>query len=286
MICRSRNLIAAAILTAAIPLPRHALAQATSEVRIVRAGPATIRAVVRGTGDLIVLIPSRGRGIEDFDDLSNHLVAAGYQVLLPEPRGIGGSSGPLDRITYHDLSADIATTIREIARGPAIVLGHGFGSRVARTLAADHPSLVRQLILLAVAGPVPRSREIVEATDRVFNAAVPRAEHLDAVASAFFAPGNDARLWAEGWHFDVAQAQRASDARTPLAEWWSGGTAPMLILQGLEDVTTAPENSRRLAREFPDRVTLVEISGAGHAMLPEQPQRIADAILAYLRRNP
>jgi len=30
-----------------------------------------------------------------------------------------------------------------------------------------------------------------------------------------------------------------------------------------------PENARRLATEFPERVTVVEISHAGHALLPE-----------------
>lgn len=35
---------------------------------------------------------------------------------------------------------------------------------------------------------------------------------------------------------------------------------------------------------FPDRVTLVEIADAGHALLPEQPDAIARAVLAWLRR--
>ncbi len=45
-----------------------------------------------------------------------------------------------------------------------------------------------------------------------------------------------------------------------------------------------PENAKRLAAEFPKRVTLVEIPNAGHALLPEQPEQVAKAILAYLQR--
>ena len=45
-----------------------------------------------------------------------------------------------------------------------------------------------------------------------------------------------------------------------------------------------PENGKRLAAEFPDRVKLVEISKAAHALLPEQPEQVANAVLAYLRR--
>ena len=253
-------------------------------IRLVKAGAATIYVRARGRGTPIVLIPSRGRGSEDFGDLSTKLVRAGYQVVLPQPRGIGGSTGPLEDITYHDLAADIAATIRELGVSPAAVVGHAFGSRLARTLAADHPALVRCLILIAVPGPVQRSRKVAEATDRVFDTTVKAENRLKAIQETFFAKGNDARVWRHGWHYNVARAQRAADARMQLAEWWAGGSAPMLLLQGADDVITVPENAKRLAAEFPDRVILVEIPKAGHAMLPEQPERIASAILSYLAR--
>ena len=43
---------------------------------IVRAGPATLQVIFRGKGEPIVFIPSRGRGIEDFDILSDQLAQA------------------------------------------------------------------------------------------------------------------------------------------------------------------------------------------------------------------
>jgi pimeloyl-ACP methyl ester carboxylesterase len=227
---------------------------------------------------------SQGRGAEDFNALSNRLVNAGYQAILPQPRGIGGSTGPLEGISYHDFAADVAATVRELVGGPATVLGHAFGSRVARTLASDHPNLVKRLILLAAGGMVPRSPEIEQATNRVWDPALPKEDRLEAIRLAFFARGNDARVWQEGWYITVANAQRACDARTPLRDWWAGGSAPILVLQGAEDVVAVPENARRMAAEFPARVTVVEISRAGHAMLPEQPEQIASAILAYLAR--
>jgi pimeloyl-ACP methyl ester carboxylesterase len=94
----------------------------------------------------------------------------------------------------------------------------------------------------------------------------------------------EARAWAQGWYFRAARAKRAADARTPLNEWWAGGSAAILVLQGAEDVIAVPENAKRLAAAFPDRGTLVEIPKAGHALLPEQPELIATAILAYLGR--
>src|SRR5207244_1959465 len=143
------------------------LAQPASQQRqAVKAGPATLQITTKGRGEPIVFIPSRGRGVEGFEDLSARLVRAGYKAIMPEPRGIGGSAGPLDGITYHDLASDLAAVIRMVAREPVTVIAHAFGTRVARTLASDHPDCVKQLILLAAAGAVPRSAAVEATTTR------------------------------------------------------------------------------------------------------------------------
>jgi pimeloyl-ACP methyl ester carboxylesterase len=263
--------------------PDGAVAQsAPIRHEIIQTGPAIIQVAIRGAGESIVFIPSRGRGVEDFDALSNRLVQAGYKTILPEPRGIGGSTGPLKDITYHDLASDVAAVIESLVGHPATVIGHDFGNRIARTLASDYPRLVKQLILLSAGGMVPRSGRVEKLTTRFWETSLSREDRLAAIQDAFFAAGNDPRAWEEGWYFEVARAQRASDARTPLKEWWAGGSAPMLVVQGTEDVVALPENAKRLAAEFPDRVTVVEIPHAAHALLPEQPEQVEKVILAYL----
>jgi pimeloyl-ACP methyl ester carboxylesterase len=266
-------------------VPEAAAQPELARREIVRAGPATLQVTIRGKGEPIVFISSRGRGVQDFDALSNRLAQAGYQVILPEPRGIGGSTGPLKEITYHDLASDVAATIESLVGRPATVIGHDFGNRIARTLASDYPRLVKQLILLSAGGMVPRSPEMEKLTTHFWESALSREDRLTAIRQIFFAAGNDVpRTWEDGWYFEVARAQRASDARTSLKEWWAGGSAPMLVVQGTEDVVALPENAKRLATEFPERVTLVEIPHAGHALLPEQPEQVEKAILTYLQR--
>ena len=66
---------------------------------------ATIAVTIRGRGQPVVRIPSRGRGSEDVDDLSQRLVDASFQDTSPQPRGIVGSTDPMGSITYHDLAA-------------------------------------------------------------------------------------------------------------------------------------------------------------------------------------
>ncbi len=113
----------------------HVLVQVSPDVRI--------DVIEEGAGRPLVLLPSRGRGAEDFDDAARRLAAAGYRVLRPQPRGIGRSTGPMKDITLHDLGNDAAAVIRDQAKQPVVIVGHAFGNWVARTTSVDHPELVR-----------------------------------------------------------------------------------------------------------------------------------------------
>jgi pimeloyl-ACP methyl ester carboxylesterase len=60
----------------------------------------------------------------------------------------------------------------------------------------------------------------------------------------------------------------------------------MLVIQGLQDKIAPPGNGRDLKATYPDRVTLIEIDGAGHAVLVEHPERLADETVRFLRERP
>jgi len=60
----------------------------------------------------------------------------------------------------------------------------------------------------------------------------------------------------------------------------------MLIVQGVDDKTAPPANGRRMKEEFGDRITLVNLQAAGHAMGLEKPEETADAILTFLGKHP
>jgi len=251
------------------------------QVQTIDAGVSSIQVSVRGAGQTIVMIPSLGRGASDFEEVANALVVAGYRVILPEPRGIGQSIGPLDDTTLHDWAGDVAAVIRNIGE-PTVVVGHALGNRIARTLSSDHPELVDRVILLAAGGSVPIEPEIRAALLACFDETLSREEHLAAVKLAFFADGNDPEVWEDGWYSTVATAQIAANRLTPVEEWWSGGIAPIMVIQAQEDRIAVRENGEFLKQEFPDRVTLVNLSNAGHAMLPEQPESIAATIVNWL----
>jgi len=252
---------------------------------IVERADVRIEVLAQGMGPPIVMIPSLGRPAEDFDDLSRRLAAAGYRALRPQPRGIGRSRGPTKDITLHDFSRDMAAVIASNGGGPAVMCGHAFGNFVARTTAADFPHLVKAVVLLAAAHLWPVPPAVRESINKTHHLSLPEEERIRCLKHAFFAPGNDPRVWLDGWDEEVMLMERAATEATPKPEWWHAGRAPVLDVQPANDVMTPPESRNRYRDELgAHRVTMTVIPNAGHALLPEQPEAVALAVLAYLKQ--
>ena len=252
---------------------------------IIRYGEVRIEVLAQGEGPSVVLLPSLGRGAEDFDRIAEGLADAGYRVLRPQPRGIGASVGPLNGIDLHDYAADIATVITRAGSGPAFVVGHAFGNRVARMLATDRPELVAAVALVAAnIGKAPSPPDVRAAIRNSANPSLPDAERLAALRFAFFAPGNDPRGWLTGWHPEVLAAQRVAGDRTSREEDFAGGRAPILYLQPGHDPLAHVEDAEAYKAQFGDRVTIVVIAQASHAVIAEQPDAVSDALIEYARK--
>lgn len=238
-----------------------------------------------GTGPRIVMMPSLGRGAADFFDIAQRLATAGYRVLCPEPRGLGGSSGPLTGITLHHYARDIAAVIEHDGGEPTVVAGHAFGNFVARAMGADYPRLVRAVVLLAATHTWPLAQDLRDSINRCHQMDLPEDVRLKHLQHVFFAPGNDARVWLDGWDEAVMHAERAATEATPKPEWWTAGTAPVLDVLSLQDPLSPPESVNCYRDQWgADRVTIARIDNAAHALLPEQPAAVADAIIEYMRR--
>jgi len=93
-------------------------------------------------------------------------------------------------------------------------------------------------------------------------------------------------VWLGGWNETVMHAERAATDATPKPEWWHAGTAPVLDLIPENDIMTPPHERNRYVDEMGShRVTTVLIPDAGHALLPEQPEATAHAIINYLKAH-
>jgi pimeloyl-ACP methyl ester carboxylesterase len=258
------------------------------EIRIIDAGPARLRLRLRvhGAGPLLVLLPGLGRPAEDLDAFAERFVAAGYRVVQPDPRGCGGSTGPMEGLTLHDLARDIASVIESAGGGRAVIVGHAFGNRIARTVATDRPDLVDAVVLLGCSGLVQPSPEIAEAIRLAQAVDTPRDIRERAVRAAWFGPGRDIAVWMDGWSQPVMKSYLAAAAATDTAIWWTAGSAAVLIVQGADDVSAPPENGHRLKSQIGDRATLFDLPGIGHAVPIEDPDAVAHVVLDFLAARP
>jgi pimeloyl-ACP methyl ester carboxylesterase len=110
----------------------------------------------------------------------------------------------------------------------------------------------------------------------------PDAERMQDLQTAFFFAGNDPAVWLNGWYPAVAEQQLAANERTDTARWWTAGHAPVLLVQAEGDPVAPPGNAEALAADIGDRLTLVRLRRASHAILPEQPRAVAALIAGYL----
>jgi pimeloyl-ACP methyl ester carboxylesterase len=237
--------------------------------------------IVDGHGPPVVMLPSSGRDSEDFDEVASGIAAAGYRVLRPQPRGIGRSVGPMHGITYHDFARDVAAAIKTEDTGRAVVVGHAFGNWIARMTAADHPRLVRGIVLAAAAAKTfPPA--LGEAVAKCADLSLPDAERLKALQYAFFAPGHDPSVWLKGWHPSTMKSQGLAGQSTIRDDWWPGGTAPILDLQASLDPFRPRSTVNELKDEFGDRVSIKVIEDASHALIPEQPTAVVAEIVKWI----
>lgn len=233
----------------------------------------------------IVLIPSSLRDARDLGALASRVAAAGFRVLRPQPRGMGASSAPPPGMTLHDLARDVAQAIAELGTGRAIVAGHAFGHFVARVADLDHAARVRGVVVLAgAARTFPPG--LAQALDRAADAGQPRAVRLAALQQAFFAPGNDASPWLEGWHPQLREAYRHAGATPDKSRWWPVSHAPVLDLQGACDPWRPAATRDELRQVLGDKVTVRVIAGASHALPDEQPAAVAAAMVDWARTLP
>lgn len=177
-----------------------------------------------GHGPSVLLLPSLGRPASDLAALAVDLAAAGYTAVLADPPGVDGVAVPDPApATLHDLAA-LALAALDKRDLPVAVVGHAFGGRIARCLAADHPDQVRSIVVLGGGGRVPGDPEAVAALRACFDPRLGPEEHLGAVGTAFFAPGNDPGVWAGGWWPEAAELQRRAGSATAVEDWWEAGS--------------------------------------------------------------
>lgn len=70
-----------------------------------------------------------------------------HTAIIFDQRGIGKTTTQSDDYSTDRLAADAAALIKHVDLGPAVVIGHSMGGRVAQLVALDHPASIKALVL-------------------------------------------------------------------------------------------------------------------------------------------
>lgn len=251
--------------------------------RKIEVAGASLECSFYGSGTPVVVLANAGCSTGYFEDLAHVLAAGGLQTIAINMRGVGGSSGSLHGISVHDLAADVAGVLDALDCGPAHLVGHAFGNRIARCLAVDRPALVRSVTLLAAGGLIgpatPLGTAFRNATDVKMNG----SDCVTVLGARWLSPASDPKILAqvECWPA-VHLAHLAASREVALEEWWGAGTAPLLVIQGLDDIAAPPGNGHALRDQFGERVRVIDLPRAGHFMLLEQPEAVSRAVAEFV----
>lgn len=208
--------------------------------------------------------------------------AQAYALDLP---GHGASAGPAAN-AIGQTATRVAGWAAALGLAPAVWVGHSLGGAVALRLALEAPGRTAALVLIGSAGHLPVNPVLLEGCLDPAR----WAETLDRIVRWSFARDAPRRLTdlarrrlapvAPGvLHADLA-ACAAFDVRSRLPEV----AVPALVLCGGEDRMTAPSLVRPAAEAIPGAAYL-EIAGAGHMVMLEQPQAVAAALQAFLSQR-
>ena len=251
--------------------------------RNIEVGGAALECTLYGSGTPVVLLANAGCGTGYFEDLARVLAAGGLQAIAVNMRGVGGSVGSLEDATVHDLAADVAGVIEALDCGPAHLVGHAFGNRIARCLAADQPLLVRSVTVLAAGGLIipstPPGTNFRNATEVKMNG----SDCVTVLGARWLSPASDPKVLAqvECWPA-VHVAHLAASRGVALEEWWGAGTAHLLVIQGLDDEVAPPGNGHALRKQFGERVRVIDLPRAGHFLPLEQPEAVTRAVAEFV----
>ncbi len=222
-------------------------------------------------------------------------LAERYQVILFDNRGVGQSSSPDRPCSIRQLADDAAALLDGLGVRNVHVAGHSMGGQIAQELALARPELVRSLMLLSSCARCDeRGKAIIEMWGDLPGLVAPRTmaqllmpwlytsdfyakpgaveQLIDILLAAPFPPT------ARGlWH--QSRAISACDTLDRLGAI----RCPTLVLVGREDVLLPVRFSEQLAHGIP-HAQLVVLEGAGHGLLVETPDEVAQALLRFLER--
>ena len=294
-----------------------------NEQRATNVGPSRIEIAYErrgGPGDpaLLLIMGVAAQMIHWPDGFLDALVTRRLQVIRFDNRDSGHSThfsaapppdlpaalaGDFSSASYtlSDMAADAAGLLDALGLDAAHLVGASLGGAIAQTMAIEHPDRVLSLTsMMSTTGDATVGQVHAEAFKTVFGGppATTREAVIERAVRAFSAvsspaypsdPAEIAERAGLAWdrdHDDMAPARQgiaslASGDRTSALRKLD---LPALVIHGLADTMCDVSGGRATAAAIPG-AELVLIDGMGHNLPPALWNRLADRIVAVVRRG-
>lgn len=235
----------------------------------------------RGTGSPMVLLHGYPLDHQIWDDVTP-LLADTFELIIPDLRGFGGSSTVDSFSAMEDYAADIAALLDQLEIQKAAIVGHSMGGYVALAFARLYPDRVTGLGLVSsqvLADPPDRKEGRYKTAAEVADKGI--AGVVAAMTPKFT---SDARLQEMAKRVMEGQqpagyigALKAMAERVDSTPLLSSINFPVVLVHGDADALIPIDRAREVKSAVPG-AHLVEVSGAGHVPMLEDPQKTAEAL--------
>jgi pimeloyl-ACP methyl ester carboxylesterase len=224
------------------------------------------------------------------------LVAAGYQAITFDNRGIPPSQVPPGRYSVDDMVADTKGLIEALGAAPVRIIGTSLGAVIAQELAIRWPELVRCAVLMSTkARSDPARLAHVRAYRALAESGIELPADFLAAVTAFqmLSPATlNSEEVAAGW---LQTIRHSAGSDTAVGQAWvdvsgdrraalAGITAPCRVISFSDDLVTPPHLGMEVAEAIAD-CDFIEIGAAGHFGYLERPAETNSAILEFLTKN-
>ncbi len=293
----------------------HALAQAPERAFVTVAG-ARIETLAWGESGRpgVLLLHGNGAHADWYSFIAPHLTR-GRRVVAMSWSGMGGSDWretySRELFTSEALEVAHATGLFAAARAP-VVIGHSFGGRIAVALAAEHGEKFHAAVLVdppvfSLEHPRNRAKRSGRPTPRMRDM---KPHHvyatLEAALARFrFAPSQVcANLFIADY---IARRSLRPAAREGGGEGWTwrfdpflwrdlqlgdpmsqieAARCPVALIRGAESRLMKSDDANSLMKVLPQGSPFIEIPGADHHVMVDQPLALVEALAKLLATWP
>ncbi len=200
-----------------------------------------------------------------------HRLAAFSRVYVPDLPGFGNSPNPKHVLTVDELAEAFVGWMQQLGLRSAIFLGNSLGCQVIANLAAHHPQCVEQAILVSPTMD-PDALTIHQVVGRLLRDAPCEPLHFLPV------------LLSEYMRAGIPRTIRTlqSAFADPVEKHLSQMHIPTLVVRGSRDPIIPQVWAERVSQLVPNGQFVV-IQDAGHAVNYDDPKKLVDVVLTFLR---